>query len=216
MTKQQKKEQKRKAKQLARLLGCRDFVFTNSICVPGDGIVALTVELSWNGKSYWASGAAKRNMVDKWNEEIGVEIATGRALLRIAYQILKDEEVNEIIREPGIFDKIAIDSLQGSPIQEEVLEAISNEYGNVTGVIFVKKGPGPRVMFDKGTRIHADHPNPKAVPGSAKYRGDQMQYGYGVIKPEYVPSGLEAMKEKGMLDEQENEQSATSPGTSEG
>lgn len=194
MTKKEEREQRRrKAKQLARLLGHRDFVFTNSICVPGDGILALTVELIWNGKSYWASGADKRNMVDKWNEEIGVEIATGRALLRIAYQILKDEEVNEIIREPGIFDKIAIDDLQGSPTQEEVLEAISNEYGNVTGVIFVKKGPGPRVTFDKGTRIHADHPSPKAVPGSAKYRGEE--YGWG-IKPEVVPTGLEAIKKK--------------------
>lgn len=168
MTKQEAKEQKRNAKKLARLFGHRDFVFTNSICVPGDGIVSLTVAVSWNGNTYEASGAAKRNMVDKWDENIGVEIATGRALLRIAYQILKDEQVQR--------------QLENQVLVEEVKE-LFQEFQTMLGF---------KIYEDKTSALG----EPSKVPGSRTYRGSEEQYGYGVIKPEVVPTGLEVIKEK--------------------
>lgn len=187
MNKQQSKEQKRKAKKLARLLGHREFVFTNSIVSRGDGIVSLTVALNWNGESYTANGSAKCNRTDVWNEDLGVEIATGRALLRIAFQILRDEAMS--------------DNQGGYPIVQDIINVLTEEFGNVQGVIFTKKAPGPRVMFT------GDDKTVPLVPGSAKYRS--------VIVPEVVPTGLEVMKEKGMLDETK-EQSTLSPGTGEG
>lgn len=202
MTKQEAKEQRRKAKQLARLLGHREFGFANSLFVPGDGIMAVRISVYWNGKEYQANGGSKCNRIDPWNEEIGLEIAAGRALLRIAYQILKEEEIISNL------SQIAIDGLEGSPIEKEVLEAIEKEYGNVTGVVFVKKGPGPRVMFE----AHDTAPKPSQVLGSRTYRGsDQMQYGWGVIQPEVVPTGLEVMKEKGMLDDDRGDKTEGQP-----
>lgn len=202
MTKQEAKEQRRKAKKLARVLNGlpeKSFIYNNSLSVPGDGVMAVEISIDWNGKWYTASGADKCNRIDVWSEGLGVDIATGRALLRIAYQILKEE--SHPIQPSSIFD----------PLEKEVIEAITNEYGNVTGVIFVKKGPGPRVMFETPNQeleeafwqtVKEKEEEIRTVPGSAKYRS--------VIQPEVIPTGLEVMKEKGMLNEQ------TPSGPSEG
>lgn len=187
MTKQQAKEQRRKAKRLARVLGHREFGFANSLFVPGDGIIAVRISVYWNGKEYQANGGSKCNRIDPWNEEIGLEIATGRALLRIAYQILKEEQ-QEI-----------------KSLTKEVMQAFK-DFQEVLG-----------------TEIYEDKSQALAkVPGTAKYRGsDQMQYGWGVIQPaklgepigvpEVVPTGLEVMKEKGMLEDDRGDKAEGQP-----
>jgi hypothetical protein len=207
MTKQEAKLQRRKAKKLARLLSNRNIEYLNSISVRGDGVIALEIAARWNGKTYEAFGGAKCNCTDPWNESIAVEIATGRALLRIAHQILKDEEC-ETIDPPSVV--------------ESVIKAFE-EFQAMTGIkIFTDKShfvESPNLDISDEGLVHIStglDVNPKPIPGSAKYRGDEIQYGWGVIKPEYVPSGLEVMQEKGMLDDKEDEQSASSSGTSEG
>jgi hypothetical protein len=166
MTKQQAREQRRKAKKLARLLGHRDFKFEDSFSCPGDGVLGVAVSLKWNGQEYQATGASKCNRIDTWNENIGVEIATGRALLRIAYQILKDQELQRL--------------QDTMTLKDEVMKAFE-DFQTMLGVkIYVDKSP------------ELDIPLKTQVPGSAAYRGEE-QHGWG-IKPEYVPSGLEVIK----------------------
>lgn len=73
-----------------RLLGLERI--ENCIICSGDRTVALSLKLEYQGKVYRANGAARCNMVDSWSEEIGVEIARGRALFRLGSQVLATTE----------------------------------------------------------------------------------------------------------------------------
>ena len=188
MNKQQAREQKRKAKKLARLLAHRDFKFEDSFSCPGDGVLGVAISLNWDGQLYQATGASKCNRVDVWNENLGVEIATGRALLRIAYQILKEEDylIEEGSQALGEYGDSGIPFRSRSSIEKEVI-SLFGEWG-IQGVIFLNEGSGPVS-------------NPLSeVPGTRQYKETREKQ---VIQPEVVPTGLEVMREKGMLDAKE-------------
>lgn len=102
-----KKGMQRLRKQAVRRLVKQDLRglerIENCIISSGDRIVALSLKLEYNGQVYRANGAARCNMVDEWSEEIGVEIAKGKALFRIGSQIFStfEKEVKAELRLVG-------------------------------------------------------------------------------------------------------------------
>lgn len=183
---------KREAKFLARhLRSDHEIKYVDSMQCPADGQLIVAIEINYNHKVWFGIGRATCNKIDKWNEDIGVEIATGRALLRIAYQILreKDKEADQRV------ENFLSNGLEGFDPYDKFIANAAKSLG-ISHIVF------PNTTTDQIVSETVK----KDIHGTKTFRGDDEYYG---IKPEKPIDAIAKMHELGMMEKDDDRDSET-------